>query len=264
LKTAIISDIHANWEAFAAVLADIARQADVARVWCLGDVVGYGADADRCVIVAAALADKAAPPRGLTAEEEDAVAALRGKLTAAIFGNHDAAVLGDPIIDWFNDAGRTAALWTVGKLSAEARAWLTALPSTVETAGELLVHASPADPAAYPYITDVAAARRAFGAATRRLVFFGHTHVPRVIREEQGEPVAAPFRELTPPHRYLVNVGSVGQPRDGDNRAAYAVYDDAENSVRTVRLPYDIDAAAEKIRRAGLPLVLARRLYYGK
>jgi len=264
LKTAVISDIHANWEAFAVVLADIARQGDVARVWCLGDIVGYGADAERCAAVTAALAGKAPLPRGLMPEEEDAVAGLRGKLTAGVCGNHDAAVLGDPIIDWFNDAGRTAALWTVGKLSAEARALLAALPLTVETAGEQLVHASPADPALYQYISDAAAARRAFGAATRRLVFFGHTHVPQVIREEQGEPVAAPFRELTPPHRYLVNVGSVGQPRDGDNRAAYAVYDDAENSVRTVRLPYDIDAAAEKIRRAGLPLVLARRLYYGK
>jgi diadenosine tetraphosphatase ApaH/serine/threonine PP2A family protein phosphatase len=262
LKIAIFSDVHGNLEAYRASVSDIARRGDVGALWCLGDVVGYGADPERCVEITAALAGAA--PAELEREMADAVGALAGKLRYVVLGNHDAAALGDQIINYFNDAARAAALWTAEELSPQACVLLQNFPLTATEGDVLLVHSTPARPEEFNYITSVADAEEAFAATDASVVFFGHTHQGGVVAENGGNPKAVPAGEFGAGDRYLVNVGSVGQPRDGDPRACYVIYDAVGGWLEFVRVGYDVDAAAAKIRGAGLPRVLADRLYYGR
>ncbi len=262
MKIAVFSDVHGNLEAYRASVLDIARRGDVEALWCLGDVVGYGADPERCLEITAALAG-AAPPE-LDGEMADAVGALAGKLRYVVLGNHDAAALGDQIINYFNDAARTAALWTAEELSPQACSLLQNFPLTATEGDVLLVHSTPVRPQEFNYITSIADAEEAFAATDAGVVFFGHTHQGGVVAEGGGNPRAVPASEFGAGDRYLVNVGSVGQPRDGDPRACYVVYDTNEVGLEFVRVPYDVEAAAAKIRGAGLPRVLADRLYYGR
>ena len=236
----ILSDIHGNWEALEAVLADAGRQYD--RLLCLGDLVGYGAD-----------------PNAVTewAREHAAV---------AIRGNHDKACAGmDPLED-YNPSAKASADWTRRELTPENRAYLERLPSgPLPYEGLDLVHGSPAGEDEYLLsLTDVAMARESIGAP---LTFFGHTHVQGgflVGRTAVKRIVPRERMEVEPDYHFLVNPGSVGQPRDGDWRAAYAVYSPIEREVEFRRVAYDVDRAAAKIRAAGLPVFLATRLYEGK
>ncbi len=241
MRVAVLSDVHANREALEAVLADCAGRADL--LVCLGDVVGYGADPEACV--------------DLIAERCHAVVA----------GNHEWAVTGRLDLGWFNPYARAALEWTAARLPDTARAWLAALPLVREVDDAVLVHASPRAPEEWDYLMSDEDGYAALGAYATRLCFVGHSHVPVLWSAGSwGRRWVPRFDEVTlqPGCRYLVNVGSVGQPRDRDPRAAYALWDTEQRRVTMRRVPYDVAAAQRKIRAAGLPAMLADRLARGR
>ena len=239
----ILSDIHSNLEALEAVLADADGLYDC--VLCLGDVVGYGAD-----------------PNAVTEWVRDEAAAV-------VRGNHDRACAGGESLEFFNPAARASAIWTRRALTEENRMYLDQLqrgPLRVEEPGGqfLLVHGSPVDEDQYLSSMDDGALME--GRLELPATFFGHTHVQGGFRLA-GEGIARirpsqPLR-IEPEYFYLINPGAVGQPRDGDARAAYALYSIENQTVEYRRVAYDVDGAAAKIRAAGLPDVLASRLHEG-
>jgi diadenosine tetraphosphatase ApaH/serine/threonine PP2A family protein phosphatase len=241
VRVAVLSDIHANLEALRAVLADCAGRADA--VLCLGDVVGYGADPEPCI--------------ELVAE----------RCHSLVAGNHEYAVADRLDLDWFNPYARAALEWTADRLGDEARAWLAALPLRREFGDATLVHASPAAPDEWDYLVSAEEGYAVFGAFATRLCFVGHSHVPGLwVAGSWGRLWQPRFDEvvLEPGCRYLVNVGSVGQPRDHDPRAAYVLWDDEERRLAIRRVPYDLATAQRKILAAGLPTWLAERLPRGR
>lgn len=238
---AVISDIHGNLEALEAVLEDAQRRhADT--IVCLGDVVGYGADPNACV------------------------ARVRSVAKATVLGNHDAAAINPSLAENFNDVAREAIDWTRKQLSPENLSFLETLPLEHVFDDLRFVHASPVEPSAWHYILTEQEAWNAFEACPEPVCFVGHSHVPlRVLivdgrLEVAGEEVV----RIGEDDRALINVGSVGQPRDGDWRASYALYDPRERRVVARRIEYDLPAASDKIRGVGLPEVLARRLTIGQ
>ncbi len=225
------------------MLGDLAAR-DVDRLLCVGDLVGYGADPGRVV------------------------EALARRDVVAVAGNHDHASAGLLDLDWFNPYARAAAEWTADKLTPDQSRYLAALPLIDEHAGATLVHASPRGPREWPYVISVADGAAAFAAFTTRLCFIGHSHLPGVwtLRADGtvGLQRGAGRTTLLPGERYLVNVGSVGQPRDGDPAAAYAVWDLDAGSVEIRRVLYDAMEARRRIHAAGLPKVLGDRLLHGR
>ena len=244
MRFAIFGDIHANLEALETCLTD-AGDRGYDQVLLLGDVVGYGADPNAVI---------------------DRVRALNP--VAMVRGNHDKVSLGIDQADGFNSAARAAAQWTIDALTPEHRAWLAALPKgpqTVDGAIEIC-HGAPFDEDSY--IIDELDAMRAIASASRRLCLYGHTHQTIAFELADGDfkvlwPELSGLK-LKPGGKYLVNPGSVGQPRDGDPRASYAIVDMPSNLITFVRLPYDIAATQDKVLRAGLPEPLARRLASGR
>ena len=241
MRIALMSDIHANREAFAACLAH-ARAAGVERHVFLGDFVGYGADPEWVVA---------------TVMEHVADGAV------AIAGNHDRAIGTER--GGMNDIARRAIDWTRGRLDAAASAFLAGLPLAVEEEDRLYVHADASAPARWRYVEDEAMAAASLAATRQRITFCGHVHVPMLFDERGGGPLAdeTPAR-LSSDRRWLAVIGSVGQPRDRNPAAAYALYDTDTLELRGVRVGYDIAAAAARIRAAGLPEVLAARLSLGR
>jgi len=240
VRYAVLSDIHGNIEALQAVLADAAAQADA--VICLGDVVGYGADPVPCVELVAERAQ------------------------AWTVGNHEHGVTGQLDLEWFNPYARAACEWTREQLDEDHRAYLAALPLRVELGDATLVHASPSHPEEWDYLLLAEDGYAAFPAFATRLCFVGHSHVPGVWSVgSSGTDHArgAVEVELAEGRRYIVNVGSVGQPRDRDPRAAYAVWDLDRSRVTVRRVHYDHGLARRKIVAAGLPRILADRLAVG-
>jgi diadenosine tetraphosphatase ApaH/serine/threonine PP2A family protein phosphatase len=237
---AVISDIHSNLAALTACVADIDREG-VQRIACLGDVVGYGADPNPCV--------------ELVRERADLVVA----------GNHDYAAVGRTDIDYFNPDARAAILWTRGELTPESRAYLAGLPLHLETEGILLVHASPSEPAAWNYVRSLREAARELAAFDHDLCLIGHSHFPEFFVARNGglKRVAPPLLVLRRGERALGNVGSVGQPRDGDPRAAYALVDPVERRVEIRRVDYDIESVRGRILNTALPASAADRLAWG-
>ena len=241
MRWAIISDIHANLQALEAVL----RKADEAgwdRMICLGDVVGYGANPNECMELVAA----------------------RCELT--IMGNHDAAAVDLADTSRFNNAARRATDWTAATLSREHRRYLHQLPYHAAFDGFEIVHSTPDDPPGWHYLMTEFDAVALFGSFEAQVLFYGHTHVPAAfVRDDRGgvSSLETESFSLEPGSRYIVNVGSVGQPRDGDPRAAFGVYDDGAGKVEFYRVDYDIQLAQKRIRDAGLPEILATRLSHG-
>lgn len=245
MRYLIISDIHSNLEALEAVVADAAGAYD--EVICCGDVVGYGADPD-------AAADW-----------------VRRHARITVRGNHDKAVAGAADLEWFNEAAQAATLWTRENLSRTNLDWLASLPEgPLEIDGFEIAHGSPLDED--EYIITPAHARRLFP-HVGWLTFIGHTHIQGGFRLHRNgvEPIEPLWewesrKEVPLPEDFgnLINPGSVGQPRDHDSRAAYAVYDTEKKIVELRRVPYDIDTAARKILEAGLPEPLAYRLRLGR
>ena len=246
MRYLVISDIHANLEALDAVLAAVAP-GDYDRVLVLGDLVGYGADPNAVI---------------------DRVRALDP--LSVIRGNHDKAACGLDDGSSFNQVARMAAAWTGEALTGDNRDYLRDLPAgpvTIDDHVEIC-HGAPFDED--HYIFDGNDARRALDASERPLCLFGHTHLPVVFFDEGGEiggeiPEGATHQvALQNGLKLLVNVGSVGQPRDGDPRAGYATFDSATGSLVLYRVPYPIDLAQRKIIAAGLPHSLANRLAIGR
>jgi diadenosine tetraphosphatase ApaH/serine/threonine PP2A family protein phosphatase len=237
---ALLSDIHANWIALEAVLSDLAAQDGVEDVICLGDVVGYGPEPDRCL------------------------EHVRSSGWLTLVGNHDRACTDPTVLGWFNADAAAAVRWTITQLNSEQLDWLRALPERGERAGSQLVHASPRDPV-YEYILDSETAEANLRLIGDGLCFHGHTHVPGVFHVEHGElthsylhgcvPVAGPA---------LVNPGSVGQPRDGDPDASYGLWDPEASSFEFRRVPYDREVVKRAILDRGLPPRLAFRLDFGR
>ena len=240
MRYAILSDIHANLEALTAVLTDAGGVADA--VLCLGDIVGYGADPEACV--------------ELVGERAQAVVA----------GNHEYGVGGRMDLDWFNPYARAAAEWTAARLDRDHHAWLRSLPLTAEVGDATLVHASSDRPEEWDYLVEPEDGFDAFEAFDTRLCFVGHSHRPAQWSLGSAGPQherGASDIPLEAGRRYIVNVGSVGQPRDRDPRAAYAVWDVPARRVVLRRVAYDVTAARRKILAAGLPRLLGDRLTVG-
>jgi len=248
MKLALLADIHANLEALEACLGH-ARAEGAERFAFLGDLVGYGADPGAVV---------------------DAVAALVADGALAVRGNHDeATVAGDA--DFMHQAAGKVIAWTRKQLSPAQRAFLAGLPLVVREDRLLLVHASPETPAAWIYVTDpLRAAEGLARAAPASWVFCGHVHEP-VLYTQGSAARPVPFRPapgvaipVPPRRRWLAVVGSTGQPRDGNTAACYAMLDTDRAMLTFFRVPYDWRPAADKIRAAGLPESLARRLERGE
>ncbi len=243
MRIAFLSDIHANREAFEACLA---ATRDVDRVVILGDIVGYGADPGWCT-------DKA--------REIEAAGGI------VIKGNHDqAAVTGGSDM---NPTARLAIEWTRAILSPEQKAYLDGLPLSVTDEDRLYVHAEGSNPARWLYVTDTADASVHFAGTAARISFCGHIHMPSLYCLPQIGKVTkfVPNSDTPIPllsqRRWLAVMGAVGQPRDGNPAAAFAIYDTVRRELRFRRAPYDVEKAQEKIRAAGLPESLAHRLARG-
>lgn len=238
----ILSDIHANLEALEAVLDHVPGYDDV---WFLGDIVGYGPDPNACI---------------------ERVRALEPSQWLA--GNHDWAAVGRMETDDFNPEARRAAHWTAEALSEAALALLRGLEPRVEGAapGVTLVHGSPRRPV-WEYVLDASVAMESFEHFETALCLFGHTHVPALYEEGVDGALRHPIAYDRPldlsAGRWLANPGSVGQPRDGDPRSSYALFDPERKALSVHRVAYDIAAVQEKILKAGLPPRLAARLDHG-
>ncbi|MCX6354121.1 MAG: metallophosphoesterase family protein [Candidatus Aureabacteria bacterium] len=240
MRYALISDIHGNTDALHAVLADI-EKSGADKLLCLGDIVGYGAEPEECL-------------REVRSEKID-----------TIQGNHDSATVGTTPLEHFNEYAKEAVLWTAARLGAEDKKYLRDLPLTRDYGGFTIVHSSLDAPHEWHYIVDMLAARRCFELLTERICFIGHSHVPLVFTESGslscGRESEIAIREDA---RYIINIGSVGQPRDGDSRASYGFYDTEAMRVEIRRVPYDIRSVQIKIESAGLPRFLAFRLGIGR
>ena len=245
MRIALMSDIHGNREALTACL-EHAAQNGVGRYVFLGDYAGYGADPGWVI---------------------DTVMAQVQRGAVALLGNHDAAVLADDVA--MNDAAAAAIAWTRTQLDDRQRAFIAGLPLTVEDDDRLYVHASAFEPGEWHYVTELYSAAKSLMATQAHATFCGHTHVPALFHVSMTgkfasfDPVARVEIPLTRQRRWLAVIGSVGQPRDRDPAACYAVLDDERDALSYVRVPYDIDGAARKIRAAGLPAVLSARLFEG-
>jgi diadenosine tetraphosphatase ApaH/serine/threonine PP2A family protein phosphatase len=242
---ALLSDIHGNREALDACLAD-ARKRGTERIVFLGDYVGYGADPGYALEVV-----------------QDQVA--RGAI--ALRGNHDEAAVGSSA--GMNETARAAIAWTRRRVSEGGRQFLSGLPLTHEEGDLLFVHANAVAPDRWGYVTNRLEAARSLMATRRRCVLCGHLHVPGVYDMAPNGMLGefTPKEEIAVPllaeRRWLAVIGAVGQPRDGDPRACYAILDDRRAELTYMRVRYDVEAAAAKIRAAGLPPRLATRLIEG-
>jgi diadenosine tetraphosphatase ApaH/serine/threonine PP2A family protein phosphatase len=232
MRVAIISDIHGNLPALEAVLARI-ENLHVDAIHCLGDIVGYGPFPNECVEI------------------------VRVRCTHVIKGNHDSGLIGETPIDDFNRFGQEAIRWTAKKITNAHLEYLRQLPSRVVENSYTLVHASPVKPEQWSYVMSSLEARNCFRAFDTELCFIGHTHVPVVFSEDGA---IGTFR---PELRHLINVGSVGQPRDGNPQAAFGMLDTNIPSYAIERMSYDIKTTVDAIESAGLPRFLGQRLIQG-
>ncbi len=241
MRYAIIADIHANLAAFSAVLEDIKSRGGVAEIWCLGDIVGYGPDPHQCLEL------------------------LRQQNHVGVAGNHDWAAVGKIDTSDFNPDAAAAARWSAQQLSPEDRQYLESLPLIIEKSDFTLVHGSPREPI-WEYILSTRTASENFAFFKSQFCLVGHSHAPAVFKNEDGSSLSELSSDtelILGKSRLIINPGGVGQPRDGDPRASYAIYDSETRVVRLYRLPYDIAATQAKMLQAGLPVRLASRLSYG-
>ncbi len=244
MRVAIVSDIHANLPAFQAVLHDAEAAGPLDALWCLGDVVGYGPHPNECI------------------------ALLRRYRHRTVAGNHDLAACGTMGTEEFNDAAAAAVRWTAAQLSAAARAFLQELALVEEEAAFTLVHGSLRWPE-WEYLLSSEQAQAHFELQRTLYGLVGHSHLPFVCWEEpDGPPRLAPARDgervELGEQRLILNPGGVGQPRDGDPRAAYALYDSDARSVTYHRVAYDIEATQRAMEAARLPRWLIERLSVGR
>jgi len=243
MQVAILSDIHGNRHAFEAVLGD-AQSAGAEEMWCLGDLVGYGAEPDACVQLA------------------------RRHAAICLAGNHDMGVTGEIGLDEFSTGAAIAARWTQETITSANLEFLSALRPVGEESSIGLYHASPRDPV-WEYVLSALLAELCLDAQPQRIALIGHSHVPLSFMRPDGDVASGePRRDGDAMDiaagQWLLNPGSVGQPRDGDSRAAWMMLDLDELRAQWRRVEYDIAGAAAAIRAARLPDSLAERLGYGQ
>jgi diadenosine tetraphosphatase ApaH/serine/threonine PP2A family protein phosphatase len=244
MQVAVLSDIHANRHALEAVLEDV-DTSDATELWCLGDVVGYGADPNDCVRL------------------------VRERAALCLAGNHDLAVTGALSLEDFSRGAALAARWTQEVIEPEPLAWLSGLRASGERAGLALYHGSPRDPV-WEYVLSALLADLCLDATPAEVTLIGHSHVALAFHREEGRGATGEARrsddvpQALAGRRWLLNPGSVGQPRDGDPRAAWLLLDLEAGTAAWRRTAYDVDGAAAAIRAARLPDSLAERLQYGQ
>lgn len=241
MRWAIISDIHSNYEALSAVLSALAKER-IDKYLCAGDVVGYGAEPDRCI------------------------AEMRKLNPVTVAGNHDWASVDLFKETSFTDNAANAIVWTRDNLNEESRRFLKSLALVHQESEITLVHSSPHQPENFEYIFTLFSAEKAFRLLQTKICFIGHSHAP-LIFVKKGKKCSVSFQcgiKVAKECAYIVNAGSVGQPRDGNPQAVYVVYDSEQASIEIKRVAYDISRAQEKIVQAGLPEILAQRLAVGK
>jgi predicted phosphodiesterase len=247
VKYGVISDIHGNLEALEAVLEYLEKE-KVDKYICGGDIVGYGANPNECIEI------------------------VRGLKALTVLGNHDAASLGLKALNWFNIYAREAIIWTSKKLTKESRDYLKSLPKIATTssldkeASFTLVHGSPRN-SLDEYLLGKVELEENLSLFDTSVLLVGHTHIPLYfyserVRQTSGEGLSKV--KLENKEKLIVNVGSVGQPRDGDPRASLAIYNSELKEIEIKRTPYNIPKVQEKIISAGLPQHLALRLAYGR
>ena len=243
MRCAILADIHSNLAAFQAVLEDLRGRGPVDRIWCLGDTVGYGPHPGECI------------------------ALLRQHDHLCVAGNHDWAAAGNIDTSYFNPDAAAASQWTTEHLTRDDIDYLRGLPLTLREGDFTLVHGSPREPI-WEYIISTRSAEENFARFETRFCLIGHSHAPLVF--ELGRDGVCRLRH--PPadlpldgegKRLIINYGSVGQPRDGDPRASYAILDTEAAAIQHHRVVYDITATQQSMRQAGLPARLISRLSLG-
>ncbi len=240
MKYAVLGDIHANLEALTACLEDCEKQS-VEKYLCIGDIVGYNANPSECLEIVRKL-----------------------DCAGIVMGNHDEQAAEETELVGFNPQAAFAIEWTRKHLAEEQRKYLGSLRLSIQLGKITIVHATLDSPRRWGYIFDKHSAGASFSYQFSQICFCGHSHVPLAF-EKFGTIQGGKYKEIRvqPGHKYLVNVGSVGQPRDGDWRAAYVLFDTEENMVHLMRVPYDLKTAQDKIIKAGLPERLAVRLERG-
>ncbi len=242
MRYAILADIHSNLAAFEAVLRHADGRGGFDKIWCLGDVVGYGPDPHECI------------------------ERLRQFKPVCIAGNHDWAAIGKMDTSEFNPVAAIAAQWTAEQLTAEDKDYLLGLPLTLQENGFTLVHGSPREPI-WEYLLSSEAAQENFSYFETAHCLVGHSHVPLVFELTRNKAVCKEFAEgplKLKEKRMIINPGGVGQPRDGDPRASYAIYDAEAKAVYHYRVEYDIPATQKKMAERGLPTPLILRLGVGR
>lgn len=243
MRIGIISDIHSNMEALNAVLERLKGEVD--EIICLGDIVGYGPNPKECCDI------------------------VRSNRIYSLCGNHDFACYDDRLINYFNPFAREAILWTRSQLTQEYIDYLRRLPFEEVLYNFRIVHGAPGEP--FEYITTTQDARSAFMVFDENLCFIGHSHIMEYYELRKGSSVVRqlPLRNqqelnIEDGNRYIINVGSVGQPRDGDPRSAYVIYDTIEKKLTAYRVFYRIDIVQKKMQLKGLPPILWERLEVGR
>lgn len=240
MRIALFGDIHANLEALEAVLAD-AREQSCTDYVCMGDVVGYNANPSECLEI------------------------VREMNCPVVKGNHDEDASGDHSLETMNPVAASALMWTREQLTLEQREWLRKLRMVRQVADFTVVHSTLDQPTSWNYVTNRFDAMSNFSYQFTQVCFHGHTHVPRVyIKDAKVHEVAAESVVVEPGAKYFINVGSVGQPRDGDWRSCYAIYDIESRLIVFRRIEYDLAKTQAKIIAAGLPEMLADRLADGR
>jgi predicted phosphodiesterase len=239
VKIAVISDIHSNLEALKTTLSFLQSQ-NISHIICLGDVIGYGPRPNECIEL------------------------VKNHCKPCLMGNHDHAVLGLTDIYYFNRYAKEAVLWTQRELSVYNKGFLENLSFTYETDETLFVHSTPIDPEEWHYIFSEYEARQNLNQISHRLIFVGHSHIPIVFSYNNGSFLENHIQLDLEKDRYIVNVGSVGQPRDGDPRLCFVIYDDQEKSIEYIRLEYPVKKTYQEIIDQKLPPFLAMRLLAGQ
>lgn len=242
MKWALLSDIHGNFEAFEVVLGRLSKEG-IDKVAFLGDIVGYGASPNECIDL------------------------LRDKADVMVAGNHDYGAIGLTATSDFNSVARAAIEWTREQLSDTNSSFLSRLPLTSITDDLTFVHSTPYNPQDWDYLFSWSDVIRNFNLCEYRICFAGHSHIPAIfIKDDEGRiyPSKALTIQMEDRSRYIINVGSVGQPRDGIPDAAFGIFDTKELVFTLNRVPYDVGAAQKKIIAAGLPKQLVARVAVGR
>ena len=244
MRYAIISDIHSNLEAFESVIKAIEKQR-IDKCLFLGDIVGYGANPTECI------------------------RELKKMDCLLVAGNHDWGTVELTSLEYFNSYAREAIEWTKERLSEKDKDFIHSLPLFERIGNITIVHSTLENPEEWNYIYSTFQAHRNIELQETPLLFIGHSHLPIFFFEnlKEDEPIQYTIEEkieIKEGYKYIINVGSVGQPRDGNPKASYAIYDDEKNFVEINRIEYDVKKAKEKILEAGLPQILGERLEHGE